>query len=511
MSEKRKHRRGICQHEDCTSPRDVYCPNHHMVLCSLHKTYYHFECKAEQFISAQELKNALVPVSNSLHQLFQYKETYDSLEYLIQNFGGALASLMEEFENLKGEIRKKIETDQFLEYMNLKKQVEEFYMKFRESDIYSKFKDYLFAKQLEDQTSSSAMQKGVSKQLLEERKKYEASLKNVAVDAKEKILQEAEVARARDIEELKNQIQDIQQQSEEQKSSISDHLREIEQLKTQIEDGKTQIEQLNETKDRIEEEFKTQMAEHEQLQETYSKMNSFICQQLWKKCFGEEKAFDLKTKIELKMADSNAQNFLKEVVDMKVRLPNIKRIAIDQNKKEDPTVRDFYLHCFPEQAQLFCYNWYYDGSCSQTKLDYYFEGLKRVIPCVTREVVLYDFEISKQEFEFIVSNTKAERLTISESKFDTSSPVAFDCPSSSIQYLSFERSGKSSRNDWKASPSKLKNILKAVSESALKDSIQTLNVYQCGLSGSEVKAMLPELGLTIGQVIDNSCPDPLSD
>uniref|UniRef100_A0A7S3KVP6 Uncharacterized protein n=1 Tax=Euplotes crassus TaxID=5936 RepID=A0A7S3KVP6_EUPCR len=285
---------------------------------------------------------------------------------------------------------------------------------------------------------------------------------------------------------------------------------EIDALKTKIEEQKTEILQLNEAKEKAEEEFKNSVAELTQLQDTIDKRQTEICQDIWKRIYGQDMVFDKNTKIALKMDQQKAKDFVTELANHKIKLPNIKRLALAQDKKEDPVVKEFFKHCFPDQVQLFCYNWNRASAAEQTKLNYYFPEVKGIIPRVTREVYLYDLDMTKQEFEYIVSNCKAPRLIINYSKFDTSSAVTFTCAHSNIQYLSFQQSGYSSRSDWKSTPSKCKHILQAISESGLKDSLHTLNVNTCGLSVGEVKAFLSEVGLEVGEVVANGS-SPLSD
>ncbi|CAI2359320.1 unnamed protein product [Moneuplotes crassus] len=510
MSSVKRNKRGLCQHDNCRAPREVFCTKHEKVLCWLHQSYHHFECPCEHFITSEQLKNALIPLNNSLHQISQYGKAYDSVGYLIDNFEAALESLKQEFEEIKQEVSTKIQSDQFLDFYKLKKRCEEFYAKFKRSDIYSAFKEFMFNKQLEDPTTKTVIDAESSNRIVEERKRFGQMLNRVSQEVEQKVRHEVEATTARDVEELKKQVEEFQQQAEEHKNLSSTQATEIEDLKAKIEEQKTEIEQLSEAKEKAEEEFKNSVAELAQLQDTYKKAAPLVCKDIWKRIYGQDMAFDENTKIVLSMNQQKAKDFLTELTSHKIKLPNIKRIKLDQDKKEDPVVKEFFKHCFPDQVELFSYNWNLASDACQTKLSYYFEEVQHIIPRVTREVVLYYFDLTKQEFEYIISNCKAPRLTISCSKFDTSSATTFACAHSSIQYLSFERSGRSARSDWKGTPSKCKNILQAISESGLKDSLHTLNVGDCGLSTDEVKAFLPEFGLTISEVIANR-PDPLSD
>ncbi|CAI2359748.1 unnamed protein product [Moneuplotes crassus] len=510
MSSVKRNKRGICQHDNCRAPREVFCTKHEKVLCELHQSYHHFECPCEQFITSQQLKNALIPLNNSLHQISQYGKAYDSVGYLIDNFEEALGSLKQEFEEIKQEISNKIERDQFLHFTKLKKRCEEFYAKFKRSDIYSAFKEFMFNKHLEDPTTKAVIDAESSNRAVEERKEFDLILRRVSQEVEQKVRQEVEATAARDVEELRKEVEEIKQQAEEHKNLSSTQATEIDALKTKIEKQKTEILQLNEAKEKAEEEFKNSVTELTQLQETFHKAPPLVCKDIWKRIYGKDMVFDKNTKIELRMNQQKDKDFVTELANLKIKLPNIKRLALAQDKKEDPVIKEFFKHCFPDQVELFCYNWDRALAAEQTKLNYYFIIVKGIIPRVTREVYLCDLDMTKQEFEYIVSNCKAPRLVIRYSKFDTSSAVTFTCAHSNIQYLSFQHSGRSERNDWPSTPSKCKHILQAISKSGLKDSLHTLEVAYCGLSVDEVKAFLPEVGLEVGKVIDNY-HDPLSD
>ncbi|CAI2359083.1 unnamed protein product [Moneuplotes crassus] len=443
--------------------------------------------------------------------MHKYGKAFDSLEYLVTGFHSTLEELMQEFDQIKEEVYCKIDRDEFLDFIQLKQKIDEFYLRFKKSDIYSGFKEFMFNKQLEGDSTGTVLVIGMSKKLWEERKKFEEVLKSTNLETEQRVKEEAEVARARDIQEFKRQIEEIKNQNEEQRRLISEKISEIQALEAKVEENKTEIEELNEAKEKAEEEFKTSVTELTQLKETHQDTTKTLCQDIWSRIYGKHNPFNSSTKLVLKMTQQKDKAFLTELVKYRVKLPNIKRIYIDMDKKEDATVKEFYQHCFPDKVELFSYNWGRPSSCEHTEMSYYYDEIKEVIPRVMREVCLTDFDLTKQEFEFIISNTKASRLILHWCKFDTSTSTTFNCSNSSIETLDLQYCGRNDRNDWKSTPSKLKNLLKSISLSPLKDSLQTLNIYSCGLTASEVKAFLPEYGLTISQISDSSYLSPLED
>jgi len=163
---------------------------------------------------------------------------------------------MQEFDQIKEEFYYKIDRDEFLDFIQLKQKIEEFYLRFKKSNIYSGFKEFIFNKQLEGDSTGTVLVIGMSKKLWEERKKFEEILKSTNLETEQRVKEEAEVARARDIEEFKRQIEEIKNQNEEQRRLISEKISEIQALETKVEENKTEIEELNEAKEKAEEEFK---------------------------------------------------------------------------------------------------------------------------------------------------------------------------------------------------------------------------------------------------------------
>mmetsp|Transcript_18524 Transcript_18524/g.18226 ORF Transcript_18524/g.18226 Transcript_18524/m.18226 type:complete len:143 (+) Transcript_18524:779-1207(+) len=123
-----------------------------------------------------------------------------------------------------------------------------------------------------------------------------------------------------------------------------------------------------------------------QLKETQQDAQKSLCQDIWSKIYGEHNPFNSSTKLVLKMTKQKDKAFITELVKYRVKLPNIKRIYIDMDKKEDATVKEFYQHCFPDKVELFSYNWARPSSCEHTEISYYYDEIKEVIPRVMREV-----------------------------------------------------------------------------------------------------------------------------
>ena len=97
---------------------------------------------------------------------------------------------------------------------------------------------------------------------------------------------------------------------------------------------------------------------------------------------------------------------------------------------------------------------------------------------------------TKDTFEqFMKSCTKAEKLCLTNSKFNFDSELDFSGPTYKIAYLGFKDSASHS-NNWSTKPERFGNIVKAIALSGLKESLKTINIQNAGLTIDQVQEML---------------------
>ena len=132
-----------------------------------------------------------------------------------------------------------------------------------------------------------------------------------------------------------------------------------------------------------------------------------------------------------------------------------------------------------------------------TKIDYYLDGLDTALKGVTKEVFIYRWYHSKQSLERVFkASYNSSRLVFRYSKLDWDSDFDFSGPEYKTTYLSFCEWGNGHHNNWSTNPEKLGGIIKAISLCSMKDSLKTLNVYDCGVSVQKVEEMLSTYGMT---------------
>ena len=94
----------------------------------------------------------------------------------------------------------------------------------------------------------------------------------------------------------------------------------------------------------------------------------------------------------------------------------------------------------------------------------------------TKEVFIRLFKLSNSSLEKIIkAGCNSDRIVIGWCSLDFDSDIDISGPEYKTTYLSFRFTGN--KSNWSSSPSRLKRILKAISLSSLKTSLQTLDVY----------------------------------
>ena len=73
---------------------------------------------------------------------------------------------------------------------------------------------------------------------------------------------------------------------------------------------------------------------------------------------------------------------------------------------------------------------------------------------------------------------------------------------SHIQRLSFNYSGDFIYSNWKIHPERFRNIMRAISESPIQDSLQELRIRGCEITLEECKNLLRSLGMANLTIID---------
>ena len=120
----------------------------------------------------------------------------------------------------------------------------------------------------------------------------------------------------------------------------------------------------------------------------------------------------------------------------------------------------------------------------------------------TKEVFVNWLNVSNCSLdEIIKAGCNSDRIVFRNCPNESYKDIDISGPDYKTTYLSFRGAGDKYRSGWYYSPSGLKSILKAISLSSLKTSLQTLDVYDWGVEVSKVEEMLKEFNLEHVKVV----------
>ena len=117
--------------------------------------------------------------------------------------------------------------------------------------------------------------------------------------------------------------------------------------------------------------------------------------------------------------------------------------------------------------------------------------------------------INSEELSQLVQNSRhCNRFKINGCKLTIDTDIDFSNDDQySVKFLSFRITGRSDRSDWGKNKSDMKTVMKAISQSSLKDSLQEINVHDCQVTIQEVEQALKDNGVDDNiKVTDNDSP-----
>ena len=181
---------------------------------------------------------------------------------------------------------------------------------------------------------------------------------------------------------------------------------------------------------------------------------------------------------DINMEDGGYSDIMKKVTESE---GNVKRINIEKVKNESQDLLDFLLTSFPTHLPLFSFNTWYSGE--MVNMFFYQTGILNAIKGVTKEVYFYYMNISKEELEEIFKAcSQVNKLSISNSKLDLNTFLELEGKEYIIQHLSFRWCGKNHKNNRNSNPGRVHRLVESMSETSLQTSLQTFNIFNCGIS-----------------------------
>ena len=203
---------------------------------------------------------------------------------------------------------------------------------------------------------------------------------------------------------------------------------------------------------------------------------------------------------------------LKDIETSYLRLPDIKRIDIDNVLNSDADISIFLSKCTPNQLKFLNIN-VLAASETQIKSKIYIKSLSNAVAAVTKEVFIRLNQFSAADLQqFIRAAWNAERITFSRCSVHCSS--AFDFGSKlkyNTNFLSFQSWGDTDSTelttDWISDPSCFSHIVEAIGSSGLRHSLTKLNICtNQTLEKTKVQDLLNAKGMAHILVVDMYLP-----
>ena len=183
------------------------------------------------------------------------------------------------------------------------------------------------------------------------------------------------------------------------------------------------------------------------------------------------------------MSNPNQKDLFKDIATFKFRLPDIKRIQITNISDSDADLVDSFLNWTPNQLKTL---YIHHSLTSGTPIKYKFDinSLSKAVAAVTREVIIYNFELSAADLQQLIrASCNAERIVFylcsvhCSSTLDFGATIKYD-----TNYLGFDCWGHTHfgqlTTDYISEPSSFSHIVNAIGSSGLRHSLTKLGIYE---------------------------------
>ena len=199
---------------------------------------------------------------------------------------------------------------------------------------------------------------------------------------------------------------------------------------------------------------------------------------------------------------------MRDFMNSKLNLPNLKGIRIERIWDRDKGLVRFLSNCTPDRLGLLSINYYANGFTG-IKSKFYISVFSKAVARISKEVFLFCINFSVEDLQIIVRAAhNAERIVFCFCCIHCSLDLDFGADLSyNTKFLSFQGWGSAGwdegATDWKVEPSSFSLIVDAIGNSGLRTSLQKLNiVYNHSLSIFKVQEELNSKGMSHISVIE---------
>ena len=137
----------------------------------------------------------------------------------------------------------------------------------------------------------------------------------------------------------------------------------------------------------------------------------------------------------------------------------------------------------------------YEGGLLK-RISPYVPDLDRILPKCQNVIVFENFIFTQRDFKHIIYNCfNWEIVAINFWKLDFED-ITITCKAKSkIKKLGFWESGSKSNSNWEEHPQRFFNLMKAISESSIKESLQSINIGNGGITEGSYSPYLNFYGI----------------
>jgi len=479
-----------CKRLGCTNRAEAVCKSHGEVYCHSCLILIHASWEYNHDLHVDNILSTFAVIRSTFSRIEQISEAYN-LNWLYPGYNDDLEKITSIFNDFWSKAKLATESKDPLLVSSLFGDVNNLKATIDSSEAYSRY-----CKFIDNQSQLTKFSEDVEIVLrrLEIDKLFTQTSINMA-----SLLTESN---KKDINREKQRLDDYYKNLYEKKLT-EDTLKmkqEREQFKVQMDDKYAQV---------VKEKEKLQMElikvkGHTQRSEQIllAMPQKQILEVLFSVYFDEEKVFDEESTLVLDMSKDSSVALVQHLSKNKVKLPNIRKLKIDNIGENDEQIKQLFIHCFPDKLELFGFN---ENHNSRLNLNNYIDGLCHLLPTVTTQIFFYWWEVKDSSvFGRLVSashNASSLVLRCSELALDQQCIFA-DIPYN-IKTLSFgyKRSGDECK--WASNPKRFENIVKSIADSPLKDSLTDIQINDSCIKVDKASEYLNDNGcshikLTVG-------------
>ena len=226
----------------------------------------------------------------------------------------------------------------------------------------------------------------------------------------------------------------------------------------------------------------------------FNSNNNFgLLSTLYEKFIGSKLSINSDSQINLNCNKDGCMSLLRVLANFK--LPVTDYYSLDYVPADSKFVRAFAANLSKNQNRFY-FNW---NSSSKVESNKYIRELRLAAENTVNDFGVCKLTFSVEDFKSLVVSARHVKnlyIRISSIPLDSKFDFGDQLDSSNIQQFDVYHSGSKDNGDWAVHPERFENLLEAISNSlALRNSLKTLHIGDCGVSKEKAEQMRKKYGL----------------